>query len=332
MLLQYFMLDGLGLGVVINLFIITPSAVSIGLLLKYLYICPFTETVEFQRKYAKYELTVRLIGRLTILPIMVIMFGSLIIACLFSSNRDVPMILVNYFVYVQFYGVLLALAKVMLLYVDNYYYQLSLFGLLDILCIGRIFKERILAEKLMVNVDYAYRIHTYLFGLIIIQKILGRDDAIKANWISSVVGEVGIGVEGDETRDIEMKGLASNDKPFVAPRNSTTFSIDAIYSTTDEEVGCSVSYGNDSNSNSIAATTNPIHSVARTQHQESVLRLQQSAINTNSEDKAEDEAALFLEYQNLQSNHDDAVYDMTEDTEISFEEWKTRRKQFKQGI
>ena len=44
MLLQYFMLDGLGLGVVINLFIITPSAVSIGLLLKYLYTCPFTET------------------------------------------------------------------------------------------------------------------------------------------------------------------------------------------------------------------------------------------------------------------------------------------------
>ena len=120
MLLQYFMLDGLGLGVIINLFIITPSAVSIGLLLKYLYTCPFTETVEFQRKYAKYQSVVLFLGRLAILPIMVIMFGSLIIACLFSSNRHVPMILVNYFVYVQFYGVILAIVKKLLLFIDGY--------------------------------------------------------------------------------------------------------------------------------------------------------------------------------------------------------------------
>ena len=38
MLLQYYMLDGHGLGTLINLFIITPSAVSVGLLLKYLYL------------------------------------------------------------------------------------------------------------------------------------------------------------------------------------------------------------------------------------------------------------------------------------------------------
>jgi hypothetical protein len=115
---------------------------------------------------------------------MVIMFGSLIIACLFSSNRDVPSILVNYFFSVQFYGVFLAIAKAVLLFIDGYYYQLTLFGVLDVLCIGRMYKERILAEQLVVDVDYAYRIHTYLFGLIKVQKILNRDDAIKAKWIT----------------------------------------------------------------------------------------------------------------------------------------------------
>jgi hypothetical protein len=80
------------------------------------------------------------------------------------------MILVNYFIYVQFYGIILAIIKAILLFKDNYSYQLSLLGVLDVLCIGRIYKERILAEQLVVNVDYAYRVSTYLFGLFKVQK------------------------------------------------------------------------------------------------------------------------------------------------------------------
>ena len=50
----------------------------------------------------------------------------------------------------------------------------------------------------------------------------------------------------------------------------------------------------------------------------------------------DDDAALYLEYQNMQSStSDDTVYDMNaaDDVEVamSFDEWKTRRKQFKQG-
>jgi hypothetical protein len=123
MLLQYLMLDGRGLGTFINLFIITPSAISVGIVLKNLYTCPFTETVDFQRRYAKYQSTILFMGRLAIVPIILIMFGSLIIACLFSSNRHVPMILVNYFIYVQFYGIILAIIKAILLFKDNYSYQ-----------------------------------------------------------------------------------------------------------------------------------------------------------------------------------------------------------------
>ena len=118
-LLQHFMLNGQGFGTFINLFIITPSAVSVGLLLKYLYTCPFTETVEFQRRFAQYEGIVLFLGRLVIAPIMMIMFGSLIIACLLSSDRRIVMIVVNYFLYVQFYGILLELVKVILLFVDK---------------------------------------------------------------------------------------------------------------------------------------------------------------------------------------------------------------------
>ena len=50
---------------------------------------------------------------------------------------------------------------------------------------------------------------------------------------------------------------------------------------------------------------------------------------------ADDEAALYLEYRTLQSNHDDSLYDMSNDDGeafMSFEDWKTSRKQFKQGM
>ena len=56
---------------------------------------------------------------------------------------------------------------------------------------------------------------------------------------------------------------------------------------------------------------------------------------TEDASAADDNAALYIEYQNLQRNDDDTVYAMrADDSEVlmmSFEEWKTTRKQFKQG-
>jgi hypothetical protein len=316
--------------------------------------------VEFQRKYAKYQSVVLFLGRLAILPIMVIMFGSLIIACLFSSNRDVPMILVNYFVYVQFYGIILAIVKKLLLFIDGYYYKLSLFRVLDVLCIGQLYKERILAEQLVVNVDYAYRIHFYLFGLIKVQKILNRDDAIKAKWIT--IGGGGVASAVEEAYDIEMKGadVRNNDDESVIsvqmnpltnhtiPRNSVTFSMDGIYSTSSDDVGGYNLYSNPSSDNrddTVIATENPIHSLASmlntvslrpTNTRQEAPRQQPVSLsneNINAQVTAEDDAALYLEYQALHDNHDEALYDMDGDNQVTvtFEEWKSERKQFKQG-
>ncbi len=354
MLLQYFMLDGHGLGTLINLFIITPSAVSVGLLLKYLYTCPFTETVEFQRKYANYHSTVLFLGRLAILPIMVIMFGSLIIACLFSSNRNTLGILANYFVFVQFYGFILAIAQALLQFIDGYYYKLSIFGVLDILCVGQLFKERILFEQLIVDVDYAYRIHTYLFGVVKVQKILNRDDAIKAKWITREEGAVG------ESYDIEMKGadVGNNDDATViivqmnplnneeTQRNSVAFSMDGIFQGSDEadEYNTYSNPSNDDKEDTVIATENPIHSLAgmlstvnlrliSTQRHQEAPR-QQPVTLTSVDNAIEDDAALYLEYRALHDNNDEVMYAMDGDSEVavSFEEWKSRRKQFKQGI
>ncbi len=346
MLLQYLMLDGQGLGTFINLFIITPSAVSVGLLLKYLYTCPFTETIEFQRKYAKYQSTVLFFGRLAIVPVMFVMCGSLIIACLFSSGHRIPIILVNYFLYVQFYGVLLEIAKVFLLFIDNYYFRLSFFGVLDLLYVGQLYKERIVVEQLVVDVDYACRINNYLFGLIKVQKILNRDDAIKAKWITEGGGEE------EKGYDIVMKVAAGREEDAFAVqinplqkelsiRDSAVFSMDDTFGAenNDEEVGDEYDvYSNTNNTHdTLTPTENPIHSLV------SVVTIDKQRARMNSKPNkvvedhsviAEDDAALYLEYQIQQNTHDDAVYDIGADDSVvvmSFEEWKTRRKQFKQG-
>ena len=104
-------------------------------------------------------------------------------ACLFSIGHDVPATLVKYFLMVQVYSILIGIVDTTLLYVDNYYYQLSILDSLDAVRIGQLYKERIIAEQLVNNVDYAFRVNNYLFGLVQIKKILSRDHAIKANWI-----------------------------------------------------------------------------------------------------------------------------------------------------
>jgi hypothetical protein len=270
------------------------------------------------------------------------------------------MILVNYFFSVQFYGVILAIAKAVLLFIDNYYYQLSLFGLFDVLCVGKMYKERILAEQLVANVEYAYRIHTYLFGLIKVQKILNRDDAIKAKWITIGGGGGAPTAAGGEVYDIEMTGsdeavISVQMNPLTSNethRNSVAFSMDGIFSATisniDDEASGYHMYGNPSgSSDTVIATENPIHSLAgmlntvslrptNTRRQE-VPQKQPVTLTNMANDAAvtveDDDAALYLEYQTLHKNHDEALYAVNDDSEVavSFQEWKSQRKQFKQS-
>ena len=109
-------------------------------------------------------------------------------------------------------------------------------------------------------------------------------------------------------------------------------------------------YGNPSSSNdTVIATENPIHSLAgmlntvslrpASRHQQEAPQRQLVTARSHADEAGdaavtvEDDAALHLEYQKLHENHDEALYAMDGDSEVavSFEEWKSRRKQFKQG-
>jgi hypothetical protein len=339
MLLQYFMLDGHGLGLMINILLITPSAVFVRLVLKYLYVCPFTETVEFQRKYAHYQWAIILLGRLSIVPIMFIMSSALIIACLFSSGRSILLIVIKFFMIVQFYGTIRAIINVMLLFVDGYYLRASLLGAIDLLRVGALYKERIMTEQLVLDVDYAYRTYPVLCGVVVIEKVLNREDAIKAKWIEL----------NNEVVDIEMTSAPTIENPLrqqqVAEEERVSYSIFDIESNkvlAEESTSALdmpiVGVVNNTfltkktteeskYSGATAITENPLHSKINQSH---IAPLAQ-------EQEDEDETSLYQEYQQecAVGASNDEQYSTNNEEEISFEEWKINRKEskkaFKQG-
>jgi len=142
----------------------------------------------------------------------------LILACFLSSGRQILLVLVNYFVYVQLYGVFLECFQAYLLFVDTCYYRLSLFGV-D-LCIGKRYLELIVTEELVDGVDFACTYSQFLC-FIKYMKILRREDAIKAGLIIEPVTEsiddINRAKDMDDSDDIEMNNLkiVANDSDNV---------------------------------------------------------------------------------------------------------------------
>ncbi len=334
MLLQYLRIDYFILQLLVNLFIITPSALSIGLVLRNLYSCPFTETPQFQRKYARYKSTILLLGRLALLPLLLVMGLALILACVFSQGRAIHLTLINYFIFVQLYGTIATLVKYALLFVDNYYYNLSFgWNVIQVLCIGTVYKERIISEQLQADQDYAYRIDKYLFGLIEIEKILNREDAIRAKWIV-VVEEEEKAIEMSTSYAVEENNILPNtvENPLLEAPSAVIDTQIELPSHQDVEPSISIDVVEPTDDVAYDTIYNKAESVVlpnlTNNHivENPLIKMQQCAANGVQED----DESLYIEYQNQCVNTDSMEYSLDGET-LTFEEWKIKRKQFKQG-
>ncbi len=313
MLLQYFGLEDYGLGTIINLLVITPLAVTIGAILRWLYVCPFTESIHFQRRYRRYHSIILLVGRLALLPLLLLMGISLVLACLFSQGREKYTTLYNFFIYVQLYGVLREVVQAIALFTDEYYYHMSFGGgVINVFRIGELFKERIIAKNLENNKDYAYRIRRYFFGLVVTETILNREDAIKAKWIAAhEVYEVQTVSEG--TSSVENPMIPQDVVEMVAVKcEEVSLEDDPVVEDVEESIH-EVAYDNIYQVNeevkSSNTSPNPLFKTIQ------------------SRKEAQDDESLFIEYQTHCSNDEYHV----DGEQLTFEEWKVKRKEFKQG-
>ncbi len=269
------------------------------------------------------------------------MVASLVLACIFSQGRGIVTTLLNFFFYVQLYGILLLMVQSVALFVDDYYYRVYVLGgNIELICVGEYFKERICTERLVNNKDYAFRVRTYLFGFITIEKILNREYAIKAGWI--VAGS-----------DVQKTDDVVTDNPILLQISPTSNHIvkqpncgSEVAVEVDEEAEEEVAVINDDVECNVEAnhqdvSYNTIYNVKNDDDsinfslssKDIVIAKNHSKISrpiaAEACDDIQDDEALFREYQSYQScNYDDYCPD---DEILTFEEWKIERKKFKKN-
>ena len=107
---------------------------------------------------------------------------SLILACLFSNSRQIPLTIARFAANVQIYSVLLQLVQAILAFKDNTYFGLSVFKL-RLISIGDLYCKSIVSEGLVKGKDFDPRVRSYLGDLVVITRILNREDAIRAVMI-----------------------------------------------------------------------------------------------------------------------------------------------------
>ena len=157
----------------IKVFVITPISIMVGLALLYMYTVPCTETNDNIKSNDHLKCCIRLLSRGFIVPVVVIMSASLVVACLLTTGDRVPYILLNFFFTVQLWSILLQILHAVAGFYDNHYFhRVYLLGK-TMYSIGDIFLERIVADNQVLGVDYVVTQSRY-FGLVSTTTIIGK--------------------------------------------------------------------------------------------------------------------------------------------------------------
>jgi hypothetical protein len=353
---QYIGATGTGTTIFINSFIVVPLAQSIGSFLVTLYTCPCTESVEFQSKYTRLHGYVLLLGRLALLPILFVIFISLIVACIFSTATKIGLIIAKYAVNVQILGVVQLLVTRALSFVDNYYFEVSICRY-KVVSVGGMYLERIVLHRLKANTDFTAQKAQYLCALVTIVTIIAEskaasDDpkhvaiemnttqsALHSSYDDGCISEACAEDCPDDKNSGADYGVAHAEESDLADEE---VSYDCIYSTTDpsspsDEIQyCDMAAIRTSlmelnsrksedtkDSNHPRVSTNSVLAVEPAASMKRGMGSNDSKIDVDNMTLAE----LVKQYKKEKAHMaDDEVDDQL------FEEWKMRkRKQFKEG-
>ena len=161
-LAQYYSIDYYAyINIFVKIFIIIPISTIVGLSLLYMYAAPCVET-DMSKVLKR---VIILSSRFFIVPFIILMSGALVVACLFTTGNQVPLTLLSFFLTVQLLSIVLQIIKACLGSYDKYFSRLSLMGVM-IYSIGDVVIEKIVAENLVLGVDYFCHQRRYLGGVI----------------------------------------------------------------------------------------------------------------------------------------------------------------------
>ncbi len=350
--------SGTGSAIFFNIFIVVPLAQSIGAFLAALYTCPCADSAEFQAKYTRIHGYVLLLGRLALLPILLLIFISLIIACIFSTATKIVFIIANYAINVQILGVIQRLFTCALRFIDNYYFEINI-GRYNVVSVGGIYLERIVYQKLKQNTDFTAKNVQYLCGLVTMLTITAGA-RVDSNDSKHVAIEMST-TQSESCSNIEEVTIALNElcvEEDIADEKVDDVDDEVIHvvdsSHKEEEVSYDSIY---ITSNSAPAEEAQIQyndiSEFRTSLMEINLQKVEDASNNNKNNynqRRNEKPQVINEWRDAVSDHKIDVDNMslaelvkqykkekahTTDTAVDdklFEEWKmNKRRQFKQG-
>ena len=348
--------NSLAIDILVNMLIITPLSSLIGLVLVYIYTCPCTESVAFQREYSKFQGYLLCLGRAAVIPILVLIGFSLILACLFSNKSSISRIVLNYLWNVQLLSILYEVVVAICAYVDNYHLNIHCCGIC-LLSIGNLYCESIVYDGLIKDTDFAVRILNC--WVIRVEMILNGEDALRRGWVkkeecatelvttnpvlSSAALDTtnvnGAKIEVDDTEegnDVYISEVCNSDVLEATTSDDTCNDVRRV--TDDAHVRVSYSNVYDVDKESVT----PLYSSQQVRSNQCVvnpLSTMRAAIESSGL-ATDDESALYQEYQDEMNGairlssaggeSDGADYDFTEET-LTFEEWKVKRKEFKKG-
>ena len=108
------------------------------------------------------------------LPFIILIFGTLVLAATFSQGTNFTYIIATFFLQVQVYGCIMELVLACLLFKDRYYCAIRIVlpcKTFQVLTIGRLFCERIICENLQEKCGFNVYNYRYLLGCIQIDTI-----------------------------------------------------------------------------------------------------------------------------------------------------------------
>jgi hypothetical protein len=237
-----------GVSLLLGLLVINPIALGFGSFIQAIWLRQYTGLAAGPKKWrVLYQLRNEIPSVLLAIPLLLLVFASLVISAVFSQGKNFAYIILYFFVKVQVAGVLLELWISFLAFKDNYHLHLRLdflFKSLTIVCIGRLFCERIISEALVEGRDYTCKSYSLLCGCVQMDILNIADqravemaanplhlgpvtssDAPASDAQLYTVSEAGIEVEGER----ESESVATNS-------DNARVSYSNIYSVFDDEM------------------------------------------------------------------------------------------------
>ena len=319
-------------GYLSDFIIVAPVSIFLGSVILELYTCRMVNSARFrQGSCGKYVRYVAFVGKLMVIPCILLMFVLLILAALCTSSSDVYSVILSFVWQVQLQSILLEFLYALVLFNSTYFYQMRILGI-PVVEIGSIFAERVLK---CIQPEY-YMYYSSFMGLVAVDLITDKVVPNKAEVISAKPKDVYMpdGVEspsnritfygnhGDNSR-FELSTTCIN--PMLTASNSQKVTPEfelAIHSSFSSDLRDTPHVRGDE-ADQVQATQsqfNPLQALGRP-----LQKTKPPIFNT----VVESDDSLREEFQEFQLTHQDARSNDEGFNELRFAEWKIEMKELK---